>query len=321
LALNSNLKFSILVEFANTVHNTYCNDIILMEKRDLDMKRYNALPIIESKKTSEEMVEKTLEELISASQQGRATETDLPKDLYKLIKIKPPVAKRRQPDKIQEKPAFKEKLVELLVQEQNKHPRDDEISQVSINDNQTDPKTIKLINRYLANQDIENEEQLISNAFTTFFESSIRNATNSDLEESCIQNICNCIPEALRMKHHTLAISLMNEIEQEFRECNKYSAVQSILKKPNHRASFCPKTAVQSTWNEQFNSARLKIGRAVFLVNPILRHVQQLWFHYKNTRILEVSKIFAQSEPFRIFSYRNMIMIQCEKTKTLLWNG
>ncbi|KAI8910835.1 dynein heavy chain and region D6 of dynein motor-domain-containing protein, partial [Gorgonomyces haynaldii] len=189
-----------------------------------------------------------------------------------------------------------------------------------------DSRTVRIINRLIENEDAEEDKTTMEAAFFEFFEANIRASAGSDLDSRMIERISRSIPEKLRLNFGELMVELFEEIRVQYRESGKQSAIRQILLKPKSEQEEAPFARsyiqpVMSPWRESYVQNRTRIEKSLYISHPLLLEVLEIWSHFSTARIADVEKIKAQKDPYRIFSYRSLIMVQAEKSRVTFWNG
>lgn len=162
------------------------------------------------------------------------------------------------------------------------------------------------------------------------FESTIKSCGASELEETRVNHILEAIPQKLQRKFKELCNVLLDEVKMEYRESGKQCAVSYIIKRPANRKSWDSGLMNKSVsglravtpveWHENYDQTRLRLEKILCIGHPLLCQTLDLWTQYSSTRIIEIPKIRAQKESFRIFSFRSSVMVYGEKCRTKLWN-
>ena len=261
-----------------------------------------------------------------------------------ILKAKQDVDKkeRGEKDPMQEqvndpsKTVFRDRLIQFLVEQQNNKrlPGKDEVATMLISNiapNFTpDARTARIINKLLENEELEEDQSCIEGAFFDYFENTIRAYSDTEIEDIWVANIMATVPGHLQGNFPDIVSATLEEVKMEFRESGKTCAVKHILRKPIKSKqelqelksivkSYTP--PLVSPWRDSFLQSKAKIERSLFICHPLFVEILEIWTHYDSTRIVDKQKITTQREAYRIFTFRSLIMVQAEKTRSKLWNG
>ncbi|KAJ3020398.1 UNVERIFIED_CONTAM: Dynein heavy chain 7, axonemal [Siphonaria sp. JEL0065] len=245
---------------------------------------------------------------------------------------------------------FKEKLVDFLIEQQNQKnkPADDEAAEMIIlNMDRAFVPDSNAFNKTPNDGvpiDREAEEQSMLEAFYNYFNINIQSQSFAEIETSTLKSILELIPTDLRKNHIQLLSDLEDEVQKEFCESGKISAVNYILKKPlgkqdrqecltvnakikltqptRIRKDFLPfpqdKCPFPAGWQKPFHDAKVKLERNLFISHPCMMRVMEIWSDFETVRFTNVPEIQSQKEPFRIGGFRSMILVQSEKCRESL---
>ncbi|KAJ3084466.1 Dynein heavy chain 7, axonemal [Rhizoclosmatium hyalinum] len=232
---------------------------------------------------------------------------------------------------------FKEKLVDFLIEQQNQKnkPADDEAAEMIIMnmDRMFVPDTSKkTFAKVLSetNMDKEAEEQMLLETFYNYFNENIQSQSFAEIEPSTLKTILNSIPNELRANHMQLLGELETEVQKEFCESGKISAVNYILRKPlgkqdrirkDHLPFPQDKCPFPAGWQKPFNEAKYKLERSLFVSHPCMMRVMEIWSTFQNVRFTNTNEIQSQKEPFRIGGFRSLMLVQSEKCREALLKG
>lgn len=176
--------------------------------------------------------------------------------------------------------------------------------------------------------DFAQDQRSLESAFFDYFESLIKKCSVSSLQQEWVVNILSAIPKKLLRVYPKEVEILMEEVKGEFRESGRDCAVSHVLKRPqksqrevwNDKVQRQESAAYFEQRLEDYSINRGKLEKLLFIGHPLMRQVLELWTHFHSTRIIDIAKIKAQKESYRIFSFRSSIMVQAEKCRSKLWN-
>ena len=233
---------------------------------------------------------------------------------------------------------FRERLIEYLIEHTNSlssMDSEDVSSLMLVNIPKEFPPgspTHTILQRLLSDDADNIEDEYIVEAFYDYFGSSIRAATVSDLEKNCVDNILGAIPKHLKSNFPDIIEKLFDEVQFEFRNSGKESAVDYILRKPasnqrpktpldQHYVKFFEPISNPSPWNGSYVDNRLKMEKNLFISSPVLRNMLEIWSYFAPLRFFNMKDLRGQREGFRLSSFRSLLLVQAEKCRTKLWNG
>nr|KAJ3422321.1 Dynein heavy chain 7, axonemal [Polyrhizophydium stewartii] len=159
-------------------------------------------------------------------------------------------------------------------------------------------KDAEILQRLIADEASDLEDESIIEAFYDYFGASIKAVTVSDLESSWIDDILGAIPDSLKLRFPDAVTQLIDEIQEAFRESGKESA-----------------------GDRSFVENRAKIERQLFISAPVLRHLLETWSYFSHLRFANIDEIRSQRDAFRISSFRSLMLVQAEKCRTKIWHG
>ncbi|KAK5669543.1 hypothetical protein QVD99_003934 [Batrachochytrium dendrobatidis] len=235
--------------------------------------------------------------------------------------------------------AFRDRLIEFLIEQQNSKSALDEDDIASImlvnlpKEFVPDPRTYRILQRLIADEATDLEDECIVEAFYDYFGSSVKAVTVSDLEQSWVNNILRAIPRNLKTSYPAQISHLLEEVQESFRESGKNSAVHHILKKPAHlqqqqlldtyqkQPAFSETLSNPSPWHKSFVENKAKIERLLFISNHALCHLMQTASYFSHLRYVDIKEMRSQRDAFRISSYRSLMLVQAEKCRTKIWHG
>ncbi|KAJ3385211.1 Dynein heavy chain 7, axonemal [Entophlyctis sp. JEL0112] len=182
-----------------------------------------------------------------------------------------------------------------------------------------------------ANGDKEVEEYNMLEAFYNYFNENIKAQKFSEMEQATLRRILQSIPEGLQDTHTALLGSLMTEVQAEFSESGKHSAVNYILRKPvpkndRPKKDILPfpqdKCPFPAGWKKPFSEARARMQRSLFIMHPTLLQMVALWnSEFESWRFINATEICLHKEPFRIGGFRSLVLVQSEKCREALLKG
>ncbi|KAI8807084.1 dynein heavy chain and region D6 of dynein motor-domain-containing protein [Cladochytrium replicatum] len=253
--------------------------------------------------------------------------------------------------------SFKERLVDFMMDQQShRHRSNDDketIDLLLVNmENEFFPS--KFTHNGVWNEDIDKDS--LVEAFYSYFYHTIKTQAESKLSHESLKRILHHIPAYLLENQPKLVADLVEEVSQNFCESAKQSAVQYILRSPPIMSAagsiqvskmlvFFPASLEQdsctipSDWKSNFLENKAKIERLLFVVNPIMTQILNLWSSYENLRFVDVNEIrgvslhqpisgssarylsIVSNSAFRISSFRSMILVQSEKCREKLMNS
>ncbi|KAJ3406762.1 Dynein heavy chain 7, axonemal [Chytriomyces hyalinus] len=234
--------------------------------------------------------------------------------------------------------SFKEKLVDFLIEQQHHRnkPEDDEATEMIIHNmdrafvpDQSHQDLLRSVSGIIP-IDKEAEEQAFLEAFYTYFNQNIKAQSFSEMEAETVRRILNCIPQKLRDRHEETLTELELEVQREYCESGKVSAVNYILRKPGGRQTHARKDVLPfeqdkcpfpAGWKKPFNDAKCKLEKNLFVTHPCLLRVMEIWEEFQLMRFTNIHEIHTQKESFRIGGFRSMMLVQSEKCREALLKG
>jgi dynein heavy chain len=100
--------------------------------------------------------------------------------------------------------------------------------------------------------------------------------------------------------------------------------VDFILKKPSRIESKEMKQVREglfSPWHDSFLKAKEYLEENLYITNPILCEMIDMWYIYKNFKLIDNNVILEHNDSYRVSSFRSLILLQNEKCRNYLWNG
>ncbi|KAI8621842.1 dynein heavy chain and region D6 of dynein motor-domain-containing protein [Chytriomyces sp. MP71] len=164
-------------------------------------------------------------------------------------------------------------------------------------------------------------------AFYNYFNNNIKSQSFSEIEAPTLRRILDSIPPNLRNHHMDLLTELETEVQKEYCESGKISAVNYILRKPvgrqmSMRKDHLPfpqdKCPFPAGWKRPYNDAKMKLEKNLFIGHPCMLRVMDMWIEFQTLRFTNVNEIHAQKESFRIGGFRSLMLVQSEKCREAL---
>lgn len=182
-------------------------------------------------------------------------------------------------------------------------------------------KTIRLITKWIENEEVNEDQTSIERAFYDYFENSIKACKVSSIEDKWISKITEMIPKRLQTNRPVLLTNLFAEVDLEFKKSNRESAVQYILKRPAFMDPPEKFTQVMKppdifSHEKSYETSRSKLQTLFANNHHLINSVLSIWPDFNQLLIVDINKLRRQK--FRIFAFRNAISIQTEKAKSTL---
>ncbi|KAI9202130.1 dynein heavy chain and region D6 of dynein motor-domain-containing protein [Polychytrium aggregatum] len=172
-------------------------------------------------------------------------------------------------------------------------------------------------------------------AFFKYFDANIKSHYVSNLSPQWIENILNAIPDNLPDKYPDVTRSILGEIQQEYTNSGKQSAVDYILKSPVKKSdqSESAKTAGKPVyfpqdkcpfpagWKTQFMDAYQKMERNLFITHPLMIRLLETWGIYNSLSFVDVDEIKSNPHAFRVSGFKSMLLVHSEKCRDKMLNN
>ncbi|KAJ2998719.1 Dynein heavy chain 7, axonemal [Globomyces sp. JEL0801] len=321
----------------------------------------------------------SLRELVKLSKAAREAKTVMPKELYSLIKAKPPLPKKytyhshiideqwmrldnaknyspkesirlekfnqKQLDKNlpvqnrhshrhriipeanhsnqsenQPKTNFREKLVDFLIEQQNSTIAS-EFSEMTTmmlsnlpNQFDLDPRTYKVLSRLMEDLPVKVGDDAVIEAFYQYFTGTILSSSVAEMETTSVDKILQYIPKKLEFAFPDLVNGLLKEAQTEYMEAGKQASGLFNLRKRMEDLSEVF-GSFHAPWHADFIEAKEKLSRLFYSSDPIHREALDLWSIYESQKLIDVAHIKLQKDPYRVSSFRSLVLLQTEKCR------
>ncbi|KAI9333781.1 dynein heavy chain and region D6 of dynein motor-domain-containing protein [Zopfochytrium polystomum] len=229
--------------------------------------------------------------------------------------------------------SFKEMLVDFLIEQQNHRSSagNDEAAGIILSSMdgtyELDEKMRKAIMKKSTLH--SSDDDAVAEAFYNYFNEAIQAQSAGAMSKSIINKIVHDIPTDLTNLCPELTNKLIAEVEAEFSESSKVSAVQYILRRPSNlkdadkgKRDFLPfeqdKCPFPAGWKSSFKEASAKIEKSLFISHPVMLRTLDLWVQFKHLRFVKKQAVMTQKEAFRIGGFRSMLLVHSEKCREKL---
>lgn len=95
-----------------------------------------------------------------------------------------------------------------------------------------DPRTFVVLQKLMDSQPPGVSDDAVIEAFYSYFDTTLKNCSVGNISKQWLENMKKSVPLNLQYAHPQMMEDLLNEIDAEYIECGKVSAVDYILKKP-----------------------------------------------------------------------------------------
>ncbi|KAJ3313775.1 Dynein heavy chain 7, axonemal [Boothiomyces sp. JEL0838] len=255
----------------------------------------------------------------------------------KLLKMKMQVEEkvenRSEITEVKKKTNFRERLVDFLIDQQNSEAaaqKDEYATLLLTNLPQSfapDPRTHQLLNRLINSQPVNVGDDAIIEAFYSYFNDTIQTCGVADLDDSWIDHILAFIPMKLQNHFPEKIQQLLDEVNDEFIESSRQSSVDYILKRPSKTGEKKEKKvekfdfSIFKAWKQQYIESKIYLEHNLFITHPIHHEILSLGFKFSNLQLIETNAIRNQRDPYRVSSFRSLLLLQTEKCRNAVWNG
>lgn len=225
--------------------------------------------------------------------------------------------------KSKEELEFHEILVDFLILKQQREVKEGKdlnliISKLKEGDPYVpDKKTYSIIHKLVLDLPVYNEEEQVLDAFYKYFDDTIQATTQSThIDSTWVDKIKGLIDSKLLKLD--IIDDLLLEVDLDFIASCRLSTVQYILL---NRKCKTEKIEEKRTGKLDFGKRKL-LEKKLLLTHPLLQRMIQLWQDgYKNIELFDINTVLESRNPFRLSSFRGLILNQCEEGKIKIWDG
>jgi dynein heavy chain len=189
------------------------------------------------------------------------------------------------------------------------------------------PDDLKLIKAIKGPTHKTPEDRLHAQA--DFFAQSIRKNIKTSFPDSIKQNIIKEISPKLFNSYNAIALSLLKEIEDEYMESEKKSAVSYVLRdfdenhehrKPDIVFKDAP-IGNPAPWHESFVENKAKLENDLQIGHPAMRKILDFSQHVDKVRFVDIDEIRKSAGRLRLTNFRSMILVQNEMSREKVLNN
>jgi hypothetical protein len=67
------------------------------------------------------------------------------------------------------------------------------------------------------------------------------------------------------------------------------------------------------SWSSNFKTAQEKIKNSLFIINPTIMRLQEVWHEYSDTRLFDIEPVLTKGGAFELKTFKTMLSQKFEK--------
>ncbi|KAI9090456.1 dynein heavy chain and region D6 of dynein motor-domain-containing protein [Phlyctochytrium arcticum] len=145
------------------------------------------------------------------------------------------------------------------------------------------------------------------------------------MEDTWLGNVMRLLPQQLKTWHQETLAALSGEMREDYHMSVKKAIVDFVLKDPREKVdhgtleksgedSFVMIRRSTASWQASYIQSRQIISSTLFIVNPTIAEIQELWHHFENIRLFDVESILNKGGAFELKAFRVTLLQKFEKS-------
>ncbi|KAJ3027401.1 Dynein heavy chain 7, axonemal, partial [Rhizophlyctis rosea] len=146
----------------------------------------------------------------------------------------------------------------------------------------------------------------------------------ADMEDQWLYNVLKLLPKGLKGRHQASLGVLSGEMRDDYHMSVKKAIVDFVLKDPRDKNDYGgnEKTGQenfvsirQSTpmWHHAYNTSHDIISSNLFIINPTIVGILDLWDRFKGMRLFDMESIVGKGGSFDLKAFKSMFLGRLEK--------
>ncbi|KAI8929016.1 dynein heavy chain, N-terminal region 2-domain-containing protein [Entophlyctis helioformis] len=145
----------------------------------------------------------------------------------------------------------------------------------------------------------------------------------ADMEEEWLSNVLRLIPSRLKALQSSV-YQLSAEMREDYHMSVKKAIVDFVLKDPRQKNEYGSQQSDRPedflnirvstpSWQMAFRDSTDIIRSTLFITNPSIMEILEVWNRYKDTRLIEIQPILTKGGSFDLRSFKSLISQKLEK--------